>query len=75
MEKRSWVYNSPCPDPSLRPVIRVYHDESTYYANADQPFFWNDGTKHVLNQKSLGQAIIVSDFVEEVGGMLECDGV
>ena len=60
MEKRSWVYNSPCPDPSLRPVIRVYHDESTYYANADQPFFWNDGTKHVLNQKSLGQAIIVS---------------
>ncbi len=39
MEKRSWVYNSPCPDPSVRPVIRVYHDESTYYANADQAFF------------------------------------
>ncbi len=75
MEKRSWVYNSPCPDPSIHPVIHVYHDESTYYANADQAFFGNDGTKHVLKQKSLGQAIMVSDFVEEVGGMHECDGV
>ncbi len=29
----------------------------------------------MLKQKSLGQAIMVSDFVEEVGGMHECDGV
>ena len=55
-------------------MIRIYHDESTYYANADQSFHWTDGTKQVLKQKSLGQAIMVSDFVEEVGGMLECDG-
>ena len=43
-------------------------------ANADQSFHWTDGTKQVLKQKSLGQAIMLSDFVEEVGGMLECDG-
>ena len=61
-------------DPAILPVIRIYHDESTYYANADQSFHWTDGTKQVLKQKSLGQAIMVSDFVEEVGGMLECDG-
>ena len=73
-ESRMCVYGSPCPDPAIVPVIRVYHDESTYYANADQSFHWTDGTKQVLKQKSLGQAIMVSDFVEEVGGMLECDG-
>ena len=73
-ERRMCVYSSPCPDPAILPVIRIYHDESTYYANADQSFHWTDGTKQVLKQKSLGQAIMVSDFVEEVGGMLECDG-
>ncbi len=66
-----WTYNSPSPDPAIRPVIRVFHDESTFYANTDQSSHWTDGTKQVLKQKSLGQAIMVSDFVEEVGGMLE----
>ncbi len=28
----------------------------------------------MLKQKSLGQAIMVSDFVEEIGGLLEHDG-
>ncbi len=71
LESRMWTYNSPSPDPAIRPVIRVFHDESTFYANADQSSHWTDGTKQVLKQKSLGQAIMVSDFVEEVGGMLE----
>ncbi len=70
-DKVTWCYNSPCPDPAIQPIIRVYHDESTYYANADQSFHWTDGTKQVLKKKSLGQSIMVSDFVEEVGGMLE----
>jgi len=73
-ERRMWVYNSPCPDPSCRPVIRVFHDEPTFYANTDQSFHWTDGSKQVLKQKSLGQAIMVYDFVEEVGGMLEFEG-
>ncbi len=69
-----WTFNSPSPDPAIHPVIRIYHDETTYYANAYQSFHWTDGSNQVLKQKSLGQAIMVSDFVEEVGGMLECDG-
>ncbi len=72
-DKQTWLYNSPCPDPAMRPIIRVYHDESTYYSNADQSFHWSDGTRQVLKKKSLGQSIMVSDFVEEVGGMLEVD--
>ena len=32
------------------------------------------GWMEPIKQKSLGQAIMVSDFVEEVGVLLECDG-
>ena len=37
-----------------KPVIQIHHDESTFYANADQSHYWADD-----------QAIMVSDFVEE----------
>ncbi len=74
LESRMWLYNTPSPNPAIKPVIRVYHDESTYYANSYQSFHWTDGSQQVLKQKSLGQAIMVSDFVEEVGGMLSHDG-
>ena len=73
-DKRIWPYHSLSPYPAMRPVIRVYHDESTYYANADQSFHWTDDLKQVLKLKNLGQAIMVSDFVEEVSGMLEHEG-
>ena len=56
-----------------RPLIRVTHDECTYYANCDQSFFWADD-KTNLRQKSLGACIIVSDFVDEVSGFLR-DGL
>ena len=55
-----------------RPLIRVVHDESTYYANSHQTFFWGDDETSVLRQKSLGASIMVSDFIDEVGGFL-CD--
>ena len=71
---RMWVSHSPAPSPSYHPVVRVYHDESTFYANADQSFYWSDGSTQVLKQKSLGQAIMVSDFLEEVNGFLDFDG-
>lgn len=71
---RMWTSHSPAPNPACKPVIRVFHDESTFYSNADQIFHWTDGSKQVLKQKSLGQAIMVSDFVDEVSGLLEYDG-
>ena len=48
-----------------KPVIQIHHDESTFYANADQSHYWADDHVAVLKQKSLGQAIMVSNFVEE----------
>ena len=51
-----------------RPIIIIHHDESTFYSNADQSNYWSDGEMTVLKQKSLGQAIMVSDFIEEASG-------
>ena len=44
------------------------HDESTFYANADQT---RDGQAQVIRQKSLGSSIMVSDFLVEGNGYLE----
>ena len=62
-----WSSHSPAPNPVCRSIICVFHDESTFHANADQSFHRTEGSKQVLKQKSLGQAIMVSHFVEEVG--------
>ena len=59
------------PEPGEKPVIRVYHDESTFYANAGETFFWSDGTNAPIRSKSLGQAIMVSDFIDEQNGYLK----
>ena len=61
--------------PEERPIIRLYHDESTFYANAQQSTYWNDGINTVLRQKSMGQAIMVSDFIDEVNGFLRLDNM
>ena len=56
--------------PGEKPLIRVTHDECTYYANCDQSYFWADDHTNVLRQKSLGASIMVSDFIDEVIGFL-----
>ena len=71
---RMWVSMSPCLNPVCCPIIRVFHDESAFYANSDQSFHWTDGSRQALKQKSLGQAVMVSDFIEEVGGFLQHQG-
>ena len=38
-----------------KPLIQIHHDESTFYANADQSHYWADDHVAVLKQKSLGQ--------------------
>ena len=53
--------------PIEKPVIHVYHNKSTFFANAPLTY-WNDGLNIVFQQKSMGQAIMVSDFIEEVDG-------
>ncbi len=56
-----------------RPIVRIFHDKLTLFANADQSFHWADKRVQVLKQKSLGQAL-VSDFIDEVDGYLTHNG-
>lgn len=51
---------------NLKPI---YHDESTFYANADQSFHWSDGLSQVLKS-----SMIVSDIIDEVDGYLRFSG-
>jgi hypothetical protein len=64
--------STPCPSlaDGEKKYIRVYHDESMFYANADQTRFWSDGESQVLRQKSLGSSIMVSDFIVKGYGYL-----
>lgn len=40
----------------------------TSFANSDQSYFWRDDHTNALQQKFLGASIMVSDFIDEVGG-------
>ena len=72
LDKKTLVPGKACPvlGPNERPLIRVVHDESTYYANCDQSYFWGDNQTNVLKQKSLGSSIMVSDFIDEINGFV-----
>ena len=75
LEKISQTYDGTTPhlNDGERALIRVVHDESTYYAYSDQTFFWGNAETNILQQKSLGASIMVPNFVDEVGGFV-CDG-
>ena len=64
---RRCIYDGHSPSlfPGEKPLIQIHHDESTFFANADQKCYWADGSTAVLKQKRLGQSIMVSDFIEE----------
>ena len=48
-------------------VVRVYHDESTFHANADETWSWTMEGGMPIRPKTLGSAIMVSDFITEDG--------
>ena len=76
LDKKTTTPDQPSPqlEDGEKPLLRIVHDESTFYANADQTRFWSDGEQQLLRQKSLGQSIMVSDFIVEGHGYLrdEC---
>ena len=65
LDKKSLTFldNVPQLSPGEKPLIRVAHDECTYYANCDQTIFWADDHTNVLRQKSLGSSIMASDIL------------
>jgi len=76
LDKRTFTFNGSVPDllKGQRPPICVVHDESTFYANCDQSYFWGDECTSVLRQKSLRAAITVSDFIDVTRCRGSCGG-
>ena len=72
LDKKSLTCDNTTPqlDEGEKPLIRVVHDESTYYANCDQSYFWGDDQTNVLRHKSLGASVMVSDFIDEIRGFV-----
>lgn len=79
LDKKSLTFDGTIPQ--LRPgevcmmkaLILVVHDESTYFANSNRSYFWDDEETNVLRQKSLGASIMVSDFVNKVAAICEVE--
>ena len=49
--------HEPILHPNEKPLIIVHHDESMFYANADQSSYWADDSPTILKQKSLRQSM------------------
>ena len=54
----------------IEKTIVLFHDESTFQANDDQPTIWAQPGTSVMHPKSKGSGIMVSDFIEERAGYL-----
>lgn len=52
----------------LNKTVIIFHDESTFQANDDQPTLWAEKGTSVMRPKSKGSGIMVSDFIEEKNG-------
>ena len=59
------------PPPGLaEKTVVLFHDESTFQSNEDQPTLWAEKGTAVMRPKSKGSGIMVSDFIDKRNGFL-----
>ena len=61
---------APLPEVAEKTVV-LFHDESTFQSNEDQPTLWAEKGTTVMRPKSKGAGIMVSDFIDEHSGYLQ----
>ena len=59
------------PTEVIEKTIVLFHDETTFQANEDQPTLWAERGTNVMRPKSRGSGIMVSDFIGEKHCYLE----
>ena len=59
------------PTDVLDRTVIIFHDESTYQSNDDQPTLWGTKETRVLRPKSKGAGIMVSEFIDERNDFLK----
>ena len=61
-----------CPPPEVaEKTVVLFHDDSTFQANEDQPTLWAEKGTTVMRPKSKVSGIMVSDFIDEHNGYLQ----
>ena len=61
---------APLPEVAEKTVV-LFHDESTFQSNEDQPTLWAEKGTTVMRPKSKGAGIMVSDLIDEHSGYLQ----
>ena len=56
---------SPTPDIIDKTII-LFHDETTYQVNDDQPTLWAEKDTSVICPKSKRSGIMISDFIDDI---------
>ena len=60
----------PGPTGDVDKTVVIFHDETTFQANDDQPTLWAEKGTNVMRPKSKGSDIMLSDFIDEKNGFL-----
>ena len=68
--KKALPADIPAPTGNVDKTVVIFHDESTFQANDDQPTLWAEKGTSVMRPKSKGSGIMVSDFIDEKNGYL-----
>ena len=55
---------------SRKRLVLIYHDESIFNTNEGQKWAWATGDESIIQPKTKGAGIMVSDFVEQHDGFL-----
>ena len=61
----------PPPPKGAKYLVILDHDESTFFANDDQPVAWVEPGTQCIKPKTRGTGIMVSDFIDEFDGSLK----
>jgi len=55
----------------LKRLVLIYHDESIFNTNEGQKWAWATGEEPIIQPKTKGAGIMVSDFIEQHDGYLQ----
>ena len=68
--KQALPSDLPGPTGDVDKTVVIFHDETTFQANDDQPILWAEKGTNVMRPKSKGSGIMLSDFIDEKNGFL-----
>ena len=60
---------------SLKRLVLIYHDESIFNTNEGQKWAWATGEEPIIQPKTKGAGIMISDFIESHDGFLRLPDV